>query len=179
MARTPPGTVLHIPGDLVTGRVWNNGPKALNDFLSNRPAFRGRTNSNQSILDNTWTPLQWLITLLDTDNGHSVSVNNQRYTCQVAGWYWCKGNIAWNTGGAFGAVRIDTAIAVNSSIVLGSCQFLTKGNGSLSAQQGSCLVHLNVGDFVEFWTKQHSGATQTIDLGFGIECGFDVLWQYQ
>jgi hypothetical protein len=177
VARTVPTLSTVAPGQLVSGEVWNNGPKAINDFLSNRPAFRGRSNSNQAINDNTWTAISYPLTLLDTDGGHNINTSTARYYIQVPGWYWVKGSISWNpTGVSNVASRVDTAVALNGSILVGASTFLTKGNMVNSAQQASALVHGNIGDFVEIWTRQHTGATQTIDLAFGIECGFEVLW---
>lgn len=177
MARSVPTTTYHTPGDPVTGRVWNYGPKALNDFLSLRPSFRGRSHTSQAVVNNTWTPVQYPISVMDTDGGHNVGVNNTRYTSQVPGWYWVKGSISWNpTGVTNVAARIDTAITLTGGFIAGSSQFLTKGNQVNSAQQASAIVFIQVGDYVELFVRQLTGATQSVDFGFGIECGLEVLW---
>jgi hypothetical protein len=180
VARQIPTQVQHSTGDLVTGRVWNSGPKALNDFLSNRPSFLGaRGASFQSVANNTWTAVVWLAGLLDTDSGYSSAVNSSRYTCQVAGWYWVKGAVAWDgsgVSGASGAGRIDTAVAKNGTIVVGSSQFLTRANLVNSGQQASALVQLAVGDYVELWVRQITGATQYLYSAYDTLNGLHVLW---
>jgi len=180
VARQVPTQVQHSTGDLVTGRVWNNGPKALNDFLSNRPSFLGSRGAVFfGIANNAWTAVPWLAGLLDTDLGYNSSVNSSRYTCQVAGWYWVKGAVAWDgsgASGASGAGRIDAAIAKNGGIIVGSSQFLTRGNLVNSGQQASALVQLAVGDYVELWVRQETGATQYLYSAFDTLNGLQVLW---
>lgn len=180
MARQVPNNSNEFPGFNITAETWNLGPKALNDFFSNRPAFRGRNNANQTIANNTWTPIGWALNMLDTDMGHNTVTNNTRYVCQVAGWYWVRGSISWNTSGVGNvACRIDASIAKNGSTWTGSAQFQTKGANVSSAQSASALVQLNQGDYVELWVRQFTGGNLNIDLGFGIECGFDAWWVHQ
>lgn len=177
MARTIPTTTYEVPGNLVTGELWNAGPKALNDFLSNRPAMVARQNNNQSITNNTWTPINFYLNLLDTDSGHNTVTNPQMFFCQVAGWYWVKGSISINTSGAGNGVsRMDSAIAKNGTIIPGSAQFLTKGVNINYAAQASALVQMAVGDRVELWMRQQTGITIGTDFGFGIELGMNVIW---
>lgn len=177
MARTVPATSYHAPGDLVTASVWNTGPKVMNDFLFNRPAMVALANTNQTVTNNTWTPVNYTRNLLDTDTGHDTASNTQKFFAEVAGWYWVKASISWNSSGVGNGVsRIDAAIAKNGTIVSGSAQFLTKGANVASAQQASTLTFLNPGDRVELWTRQLTGITLNTDFGFGIEIGMNVLW---
>lgn len=178
MARTVPNTSFHYPGDLVTAEIWNTGPKALNDFLSNRPCIQSSDNVIQSIPNNAWTPINYGINFIDTDSGHSIASNTQKFYAQVAGWYWVRGSFSFNPGGASNvASRIDTAIAKNGTIVAGSSQFLTKGTNWTWAESASTFAQLNPGDRVEMWVRQFTGATQQSDTGtVGINSGMTVVW---
>lgn len=177
MARTVPATSYQSPGGLVSCEVWNKGPKALNDFLSNRPAMVAQTDYAQAVATDTWVTVFFALNLLDTDGGHHTAVNNQMFIAQVTGWYWVRASVSWNTTGAGnGAARMDTVLAKNGITVPGSAQFLYKGANVNSAQQASALVQLNPGDRVELWARQHTGVTIDTDFGFGIEGGMSVLW---
>lgn len=178
MARTVPVTTYEVPGNLVTSELWNLGPKALNDFLSNRPAMVATDNLTQTIANNTWTPINYGTNYLDTDGGHNVSTNSQMFFAQVAGWYWVRASVSINPSGVGNvACRMDTAIAKNGSIWIGSAQFLDKGTNTNSAQQASALVSLNPGDRVELWLRQNTGGNITTDTGtVGINNGMSVVW---
>jgi hypothetical protein len=176
VARTLPATTYEVPGSLVSGEVWNNGPKVLNDFLSNRPAMQLSDDFIQTIGNNAWTPVNYAINYLDTDGGHNTSVNPQMCFAQVAGWYWVRASISFNPGPAV-TTRIDTVLAKNGAIIPGTAQFLTRFGAVAYAQQASSLVFLNPGDRVELWTRQLSGGNMTTDTGtIGINNGMTVLW---
>ena len=179
MARTVPIVSNHSPGDLVTAETWNLGPKALNDWFLNRPMYRGTGNLNQSIPNNSWTAIQFGLDLIDTDGGHTVG--GTRYTCQVQGWYWVKGGAAFNpTGVGNVACRIDTAVAKNGSPVVGSSQFLDKGNQLSCAQSASALVGLVPGEYVEIWVRQFTGISENLDPNsFSTESDMNVVWLHQ
>ena len=164
MARTIPTTTYHVPGDLVTAETWNTGPKALNDFLTNRPVFQGQCHSASTVASNSWTAVPFDFSLIDTDGGNNVAFNNTRYTIQVAGQYWVVGMVAWNTAGS-GLVRADSAVAKNGSIYVGSSQFLSIQLASPSSMTCSALVQGAVGDYIEMWGRQLSGANQLFDTG--------------
>lgn len=158
MARVVPSVGTQQTGNLVTAQVWNSGVQAVNNFLSNRPAFRANSTAGQSVPNNSWQPIQFNSVLLDTDAGHSSIVNNTRYTCQVAGVYWVKGSIAWNPDSS-AACRTDTSIAKNGSTVSGSATFMYRLTFEFTGYAASTLLRLNVGDYVELWVRQFSGVT--------------------
>ncbi len=163
MARSFPVTTYSQDGGLVTSTLWNGGPKALNDFLSNRPTFRGTQGVATTVPNNTWTAIRMDQTLIDTDGGHNTIVNNTRYTCQVQGWYWVKGTIGWNGAGTIAFNRSDAAIAVNGNVIAGSATFLDWGPNQTGAFSASCLVFLVVGDVVEVWGRQQTGHSVFFD----------------
>lgn len=175
MARLMPTTLSESPGNLFQARVWDDRVKVLNDFLLNRPAFRGVGQFATSVANNTWVAVPLAITVIDTDGGHNNAVNNSRYVCQAPGWYWVKGSVAWNPTSATG--RIDTAIAKNGTIVPGSSQFLDKGANVNSAQVASTLVQLAVGNYVEMWARQLTGGVmQFDDTSAGTDPDLNAIW---
>jgi hypothetical protein len=158
MARTVPSVPMEQTGNLVTAQLWNSGVQAVNNFLSNKPSFRALSSAGQSIPNNTWGAIQYDTVLQDTDAGHSATINNTRYTCQVAGVYWVKGSIVWNPNSA-AASRTDTAIAKNGSTFAGSATFMYRLASEFTAYTASTLIRLNAGDYVELWARQFSGVT--------------------
>lgn len=178
MARTVPVGNYQGPGNLVTAGLWNSGPKALNDWMSNRPMFRGIGLINQNIPNATWTAVQLGTTVADSDNGHSIATNNTRYTCQVAGWYWVTGTVGINPSGVGNvASRMDTALAKNGGIWIGASEFMTKGNQVNWAQMASGLVQFAVGDYVEIWVRQFTGITLGLDdHTYGTGTSLSLLW---
>lgn len=178
MARTVPGqTTLVLAGDVVQNEYWNENVKTLNDFLGNRPAFRGTSTTGSSISNNVWTPIPYNNNSIDTDSGHSQTVNNTRYTSQVGGYYWIKGIVAF-TSAVAQLVRVDTAVAINGTILPGSVLFQDRLTSQLGSFQASALYPLNVGDYAEIWVRQTNPGTNalTLDNGSTAEPDFNVVW---
>lgn len=177
MARTVPNFFTVNPGDPITSTYWNDNVVGVNGYLSNRPTFKGVCSTGPTIASSTnWTRIPLDTTLIDTDSGHSNTVNNSRYTCQVQGIYWTTGIVAFSSTGSAG--RFDSVIAVNSTIIEGSGTFLTRLAATAQRQVASALVFLNVGDFVEIWGRQNSGANAVLDTGAAgtAEPAFNVMW---
>lgn len=173
MARTVPSVAMEQTGNLISAQLWNSGVKTVNDFLANRPGFRAMSTSGQSIPNNTWEAIQFDNVVMDTDGGHSASVNNQRYTCQVAGVYWVKGSIVWNPNTA-AVCRTDTSIAKNGSTFAGSATFMERLVSEFSAYTASTLIRLNPGDYVELWVRHFMGVT--VSPSPSPPPDFDVIW---
>jgi hypothetical protein len=162
------------PGDTVNATLWNNGPKAITDFYTAPPLFRGRQTSIQTAPTATWWSVSMQASDIDTDSGHSNVTNNTRYTAQVAGWYWVEGFTAWAAAGA--GARIDAVIAKNNSIVTGSRQSLMKPGSDFSGIAAAILVRLAVNDYVELWGQQTTGGNlNTVVAGDLCPC-MNVFW---
>ncbi len=172
MGRTVPVSATKADTQLITGALWNAGPKATGDFLLAPPLFRGTQTANQTISSATWTALNFDFTYGDSDLGHSNSVNNSRYTAQVPGWYWCEGYLA-TTGGS--QCRFGVSIAKNGSIVIGSVQTAIKTN-DLQSISGGAAVNMAVGDYVQVLGYQNSGAGVATDDGTDLCPSFNVFW---
>lgn len=171
--RVVPRTAQKATNDLITGALWNAGPKALGDFLLGPPIFRGRQAAAQSLTSGTWSALALDTTDVDSDSGHSNVTNNSRYTCQVAGWYYVEGYFATGSGGT--AARFDCSIAKNGTIVGASAQFLLRQN-DLQALMSGTLVQLAVGDYVEVWGRHNSGAGVGTFAGSDLDCSMNLFW---
>jgi len=172
-ARTVPRSAQKSSGQLITGALWNAGEWALGNFLLNVPMFRGRQSAAQTTADNVWLAMSLDVTDVDTDSGHSNSVNNSRYTCQVPGWYYVEGYFALASGGNLS--QFECAIAKNGSIVVGSPQFLLHQVDLQSLMAGS-LVQLAVGDYVETWGRQHTGGNLNTFAGTDLCPCMNLFW---
>lgn len=171
--RVVPRTAQKATNDLITGALWNAGPKALGDFLLAPPIFRGRQATGQLLTSGTWLPLALDATDVDSDSGHSNTVNNTRYTCQVAGWYYVEGYFATGSGGT--AARFECSIAKNGTIVGASAQFLLRQN-DLQALMAGTLVQLAVSDYVEVWGRHNSGSGVGTFVGPDLDCSMNLFW---
>lgn len=174
MPRTVPSLVLQNPGSTVASSLWNSGPKAMGDFYTAPPMFRGLQSSPAALGSATWYPMGLQSTTVDTDGGHSNVTNNTRYTCQVAGWYWVHGFSAWANVGS--QADLFTAIAVNGTIVLGTGQALQKPGTDLGAASASGLVQLQVNDYVETWGRQDTGSVVNTWVGPDLCSCMGLVW---
>lgn len=172
-SRTIPRTAQKAATQLITGALWNAGPYAMGNFMLNVPVFRGVQNASQAVASNVWTPMFLQSETIDTDNGHSNVTNNPRYTCQVPGWYYIEGYIALNSGQP--ASRVESAIAKNSTIVPGSCQFLLRQN-DLQSLMTATFVQLAVNDFVEVWGRQQSAGSLNTFAGTDLCPCMNLFW---
>lgn len=168
MPRTVPSLALQNPGNVVSSTLWNNGPKAMGDFYTAPPMFRGRQSATQTFTTGTWAALTLDATDIDTESGHSNVTNNSRYTAQVGGWYWVLGFGAW-TNSANGQADIYCGLRVNGTLIVGTAQVALKTANDFSSISSSGLIYLRVGDYVEVWARQDTGAnlvtwTNNVDL---------------
>lgn len=173
MSRVVPRTAQKSAGQLITGALWNAGPKALCDFITNPPLFRSLASSASATAAGTWYPASLTNTIIDTESGHSNVTNPSRYTAQVPGWYWVEGYFAWDVGGSQG--RFECSIAKNGTIVPGAAQFSTRNN-DLQSLSASTLVQLSAGNYVETWGRQNSGTTINTFIGSDLCPSMNVMW---
>jgi hypothetical protein len=177
MSRSVPSIPYKQSGNLLTSELWNLGPKVLNDWLANRPAFRGFQGLVTNASTATWTAIRMDTSFIDTDGGHNTIFNNTKYTCQVAGWYWCKATLAFNGSGVFSLNRLSTAIAKNGTIIIGSSILTGWGPNQRGAANASALVQMAVGDYIEAWGRQETGGTIPFDNNStGNSCDLSCFW---
>jgi hypothetical protein len=168
VARTPPTVASAVPGNYVTGALWNAGPKALGDWGTAQPVFAGYQGTVQAVPSGNWTSFTIDTETLDSDAGHSTVTNTSRYTATVPGLYLVIGSSGY-TSNTTGLRRVR--LALNGSPVIGS------GVGSdTHAASGaighvtSSLVQMNgTTDFVEVQGYQTSGANLNTNTNPGTE----------
>ncbi len=129
---------------------------------ANTPAFQvhkgGDSGSHQNISNATETKVTWSHENLDTDNCFA----SDKFTPNVAGWYWFSCSLLMNFGEAedeygvislrkngsmiFEARRVEGTGTMSQNLMF---QFMAEANGS--------------GDYFEIYTYQNSGSTREID----------------
>lgn len=175
MPRTIPSLLLQNPGSTVSATLWNSGPKAVGDYYTTPPMFRGRQSAAQTFVSGVWTAVTLDVTDVDTDSGHSNITNNSRYTAQVAGWYWVVGFGAW-INSANAQADIFCGLYVNGTLVLGTAQALQKTANDFSSLSASSMVYLRVGDYVEVWARQDSGGNMNSAPNTDLDPCMNLIW---
>lgn len=142
--------------DVATGAMFNANLRDGINYLLTVPVFYGSQTSTQSITTSTFTAVSFDTNIYDTYSGHSTTVNNSRYTAQVAGIYLCIGQVAF-AGNATG-VRI-AQLYKNGSSTPGQQQMNNSGASNATVAVASALVQMAVGDFVQVFGFQASGGS--------------------
>lgn len=162
-----------VPGNFITGALWNSNVYNGLTFLLNRPLCSVWQNAAQSIPNASNTPIQFDSTNLDTYGGHSNVTNSSRYTAQVPGWYWVYGNISYSTASA--GIR-TAAITKNGSTVSGGFGSNNGNSAYYTTVSAAVPVLMAVGDYVETVAYQSSGAALNSAVGSGQGSGMVVWW---
>lgn len=156
-----------------TASYLNSLRDALN-FLVNVPAAYVTQTATQTLTSSSWGVLSFDVTVFDSYGGHSNSVNNSRYTAQVAGWYIVFGCActAANSTGQRGA-----AAAKNGTRIQGAAGFI-QATSALSPAPPSppTIVFLNVGDYVEINAYQNSGGNLATAASADLDSSMTVVW---
>ena len=122
-------------------------------FAGTGPAFSVYASSGTSVANNTLTKLTFDTEEFDTNNNFASS----RFTPTVAGYYQINGCI----GGAY-ATMLCTIFKNGTEYKRG----VTASGVTLNQANVSSIVYLNGStDYVELYTYQGSGSTQTMSSG--------------
>jgi len=153
-------------------------------FRNNPPEFLAiQTATSTSMTSGTsWLSLNFADSagiLVDNYSGHSTSVNNTRYTIQVAGTYTIGGSVTFqaNTTGLRGA-----RLAKNGSAIPGLASMMATPT-STAISTGITLPTRNltglvVGDYLELQGLQNSGSTLTTYIGADIVTMLWIRWDH-
>lgn len=151
-------------------------------FFNNPPEFLGTqvTTSTSIATGFTWVSINFADSAgiaIDNYGGHSTSVNNTRYTAQVAGWYTVSGVVAFiSNATGFRASRI----AKNGTQVMGFAASTTAATSlSTAPALPTRAIQLNVGDYIELQGLQNSGGTLTTNLGTDLASSLWVKFAHQ
>ncbi|WP_134667835.1 hypothetical protein [Amycolatopsis sp. CFH S0078] len=145
------------PGNLVTGALWNAQVRDSVNFLGYPPIFLASSTATTSIPNRAWTVVSLGSLLVDTYGAFNAS--NSSFVAPVTGWYYCTGTVAWPSSGV--GVRA-TAFYKNGAVYNpGSYGMLPSTNSSFIAQgvQGTQLMYLAQGDYVQLMASQDTGGT--------------------
>jgi hypothetical protein len=149
---------------------------AMSNFQLNRPQFSIYQGTGQTFTTGVFAAVTFDSSTVDSYNGHSNSVNNSRYTAQVAGTYLISGGIGWvanGTGGRGGSIYKNGSSPTGASSIV---QATTAPAGTITVVAfPAVLVQLNVGDYVEMWGFQASGGNLAT-TGGGQFCSYTTGW---
>ncbi|MFF4403845.1 hypothetical protein [Streptomyces sp. NPDC001404] len=174
MARTVPSAATVVPGQYVSGALWNANVQALSSFITGPPVFSGYQATSQSIANATFTSLTIDTTIVDSDGGHSNTTNPSRYTATVPGTYLVIGTVGWS-GTANGYRRIR--LMLNGNPIIGTAVGSDAVNAVLSGQCTSTIVAMNgTTDYVEVQGGQSSGGALATYVSSDFSCSLRVYW---
>lgn len=133
----------------------------------------------QSIPNTTGTPIAFDGSFIDTYNGHSNSVNNTRYTFQVAGIYLITGSGAFSpnvTGVRAASLRTNGTTAVNGSQII--LQTVSSVGVNTNVPCSSIMLAVNVNDYIELLVTQTSGGALNTQTGTNNTSTLNICWMH-
>jgi len=175
VARTVPVMATEVPGNFNTAALNNANVKALGDFLTNPPRFKGYATTTQSVGSTTnVTAINLDSELYDSDGGHSTVTSTSRYVVQVAGTYDITGCLAWpsTSGGNRGA-----GLNINGASPNGSISQLAGFVGNSWSVTVSTTVQCAVGDYIELVGWQTSGGAIATAVTPALGPTLTVTWR--
>ena len=163
-------------GDIVTAAMMNANVRDAVNFLAAPPLFVGLQATVQSLATATWTPLNFDSTVVDTYSGHSNTVNNSRYTCQVAGWYAMSGVLTiGTTTNTHRGEFLKNGVAINGS------QYAPISSASAIVTDlayPTTVAQCAVGDYLQIAAFQDSGASVGTLVSAPRQPCFTVWWAH-
>lgn len=164
-------------GEVVTADNINTYFTAIS-YLENPPIASLFQSVAQNVLTSgSATPITFDGSLIDTYNGHSISVNNTRYTFQVAGIYLCAGSSAWvpnATGVRTSSFRLNGTTALIGSQI--TTQAITTGGVNTNVPATTVVTQANVGDYIELLGTQTSGGALSTQVGGNNTSTMTIVW---
>jgi hypothetical protein len=141
------------------------------------PVAALRQTTTQSIPNSTWTAINLDTELSDTNNGHSGTTNPSRWICPSgqAGYYSISGLaalVSGTTGGRIAAIGKNGIIQQGSLVRVAPCAD-GFGNGIATRE---VKLFLAVGDYVEVYGLQDSGAAINTDVAWPNGSGLDLAF---
>jgi hypothetical protein len=127
---------------------------------TNTPAFFAQLPSGgQSIANGTGTKLQLSVEVIDTDSAYDNS-SNYRFTVPSGkgGKYYITvgvGQASWS------AQRVEAQLRKNGGGSVFLCESQSSGSGVYATTNGSVILDLSAGDYLELYLYHNNGGTQT------------------
>jgi len=171
---TVPLTRTAVAGEVVLASHFNSHIRDVLNYLLAVPIFKGRQTVTQSIPNNAHTAL--LIDAEDEDSvgGHSTVSATSRYVLQYPGWYQPSGAYSFtaNATGARGSYFAKNGTPINASNTLGP----TVSGSAYQAPTRTDMVFGNIGDYVELFVYQNSGAALLTAVTAQEQASFIMRW---
>jgi archaellum component FlaG (FlaF/FlaG flagellin family) len=169
----PPVPYLWNVADVANAALLNAQLHDGLTFMEGPPRVQISCNAAQTLTTTTtFVSLSMNTEQVDSENGHSTTVNNSRYTCQVAGWYWVQATCSIGPG----AGNRSLQLAVNGATVPGTTIIQVAPSGNSWGGQTSGWLPLNVGDYLELQAWQNSGASLNTNVGTGLQPTLSAYW---
>ena len=137
-------------GQTGTAALWNGTFPPAADFLANRPYAYLTQTTVQTISNTAPNPVRFDGGYDSTGAAHSNTVNNSRYTCQLAGLYHVIAQMGFQPPLTSGYPYNDLAVMLNGGPTYGNRQLLCDSTGGLGGTgQLSIPIVLQLGDYIE------------------------------
>lgn len=158
MGYVDPNTIHNPATGTVAPASWGDTVRDDLEFLVDRPGCAVYNSTTQNVSTSSNTTLTADSELYDLDSMHSTVTNTSRITATTAGKYRIGALVEWDSD-ATG--RREVYLLVNGSTV----HTLTIGNAVAGmTQNGTKILTLSAGDYVEVRVWQNSGGTRTPTL---------------
>ena len=138
---------------------WSSGLQLSSDAETRVVAARYTTGAAQSIPNNTNTVLDFGTKDFDTHNAVTTGAS-WRYTAPVSGYYRVAVCATFQANGGGTRAGILRKNGVDHSVMDSQLSF---GSGQTDAVQGSALVQLNPGDYIDVVVFQNTGGAKSMD----------------
>ena len=130
----------------------------------NMPAFSAYNNAAQSLSNNTLTKIQCNTEEFDTGN-YFDNATNYRFTPLVAGYY--QVNAGTGVAGSVAGGYVQSSIYKNGSVFKSGFSSYDSTTGTGGATVASVIYMNGSTDYIEFYARQNTGASQTIIANTG------------
>lgn len=160
-------------GELVTAGKMNAYLRDAVAFLLARPgAILGRS-GNQTFTTGVPAAVGWNLEIFDDDNAHSTVTNPSRYTVQTAGRWSFTSAFGW-TANAAGQRALTFRVNGGGDI---DGVNIAAGAAIQQVLNGSMMIALNVGDYVEVFGNQTSGGNLNLDAALHSGPLLECIWE--
>jgi len=156
------------------GVQFNNLAAQTAYVIGGMPLFIGRQATVQAIPTAVWTAVTFDAHDVDRDGGHSLTVNNTRYTSQTAGWYELQG--AGSFSNATTGRRIVRLQNSGGPIPGTAAGGPTIGNANAVTLQTTGAFYIAVADYIEIALYQDSGAALNTSVNSQETCRLVARW---
>lgn len=145
-----------VAGEIVTAAYMNTNIRDAGNFFLSWPVCETRQGAAQSLPNNTLTNILFDTNDIDTDGGHSTSVNTDRYVGKTAGRFQVSGGVGYAAG--VGTWRVAEIQKNGAAINIGSHIAIPNSGTTHRMPTRTLTLSLNgTTDYVTIVAFQNSG----------------------